>query len=125
MIATGLLSARPVEGKGFGLFANDDIPRETLIESSPLIVIPKSQNEKILESVLGNYVFDSCYNKGQILLCLGFGSLFNHSKNNNCDPWQTPGRMMQFWTNRKVLAGEELTIKYNADRYLWFTPKEE
>ena len=107
---------------GRGLFALCDIPVDTVVEKSPLISFDTFPHS------LRDYIFSRQHSRGtQHCLCLGLGSLFNHSddynvdtkyikndkKFDNCD---NPGVML-FTTKKPVAAGEQLFISYGAG---WF-----
>lgn len=128
MLATGLLSVRQSRGKGFGVFATDNIDKGILIEESPVIFVPGSKADLVMGTPLGNYVFDFPFKKdrSRILLALGYGSLFNHSDKPNAEaylPSSHRERVLSFWTIKPIKAGEEVTISYNDPDSLWFNPK--
>ncbi|HLP19343.1 MAG TPA: SET domain-containing protein-lysine N-methyltransferase, partial [Chitinophagales bacterium] len=58
-------------------------------------------------------------------ICLGYGSIYNHSYEPNC-LYETyyPDEVIHFITLKDIAAGEELTVNYNHDpdnkTPLWF-----
>jgi SET domain-containing protein len=50
-----------------------------------------------------------------LILLLGYGMLYNHSYEPNCEYIQEAPRVIKFVTLRPVEAGEELTIDYGEE----------
>ena len=101
---------------GRGVFATCDIPTGTVVEKSPLITFRKHE---VIPKTLENYVFS---HNDEMCLCLGIGSLFNHSNDRNVDTkYETkcssfnnsdnPG-VMAFIARVDILKGEQLFISY-------------
>lgn len=95
---------------GRGVFSKRFISKDTLIESSFLIEIPKDE-EKILDSTIFSkylFKFDST-----IYFALGFGSLFNHSDNENvyCQ-YNKKTKQIDYFTKIDVESNQELFINY-------------
>ena len=92
---------------GRGVFARKPIPKGSIVEDAPFLAV--YQEEVVGE--LMNYVFvldDHCY-----ALCLGYGSLYNHSKSANVDHQLYPNdNRMSFTAIRDIEKGEELTVSY-------------
>lgn len=96
--------------KGLGVFTLFAIPAGRLIELAPLKEL--TGGLKSIEAVgLGNRYFER---DGQHFVCLGYGSLYNHSETPNVD-WEQGELAIRFTSNRLIVPGEELTIRY-ADR---------
>jgi hypothetical protein len=60
------------------------------------------------------------YNKKYSVICLGLGSLFNHSDEPSVEAFFSKnenGEIMEFWSNRDIEKGEELFISYGGDNY--------
>lgn len=103
---------------GRGVFANKDIKKDEVIEVCPTI---KFNTDSISDSSeLMNYYFDTSSDKTGILL-LGYGSLYNHSSNNNADYYVNDSESNEdtfiIISKRKIKKGEEITINYSDD---WF-----
>ncbi|QDZ22684.1 SET domain-containing protein [Chloropicon primus] len=112
------------EEVGRGVFALKPLPRSTLVEVAHGIYIPKAEYEDHVKlTVFEHYVFN-CKKRGGKMLCLGLGSLFNHSNSPNLDYRIDEDRLViKFYAARPIQEGEELTIFYGAN--LWFPSMEE
>lgn len=112
---------RESPGCGRGLFATEDIKSQTVVESSPVIVLPTSEWEAHgRHTIMNHYAFVWRDSKPpSMALALGLGSIFNHNNDPNvgwiCD-FHT--RTIRYITLRDVKKGEELCISYG--RELWF-----
>lgn len=98
---------------GRGVFASKLIKSKTLVEISPLIVIPPEDSPKIEKSILNNYVYEF---KDGLAIALGIGSLFNHSDKPNLI-WKISkkNQSIYFWTSKDIHPGEQLFIDYGYD----------
>ena len=112
-------------GKGRGVFTTEAIEARTLIEIAPVIVLPEKDCELIDKSFLYNYYFLWGNKLKNYAICLGYGSVYNHSYTPNCI-YETyyEDEVMYFITLRDIAAGEEITVNYNHDpddkKPLWF-----
>ena len=108
---------------GRGVFAACDIPVGTVVEKSPLITFRRHEE---IPKTLENYVFS---HNGEMCLCLGVGSLFNHSNDRNVDTMyetkcpsfnnsDNPG-VMTFTARRDILKDEQLFISYGDTWWLY------
>ena len=67
-----------------GVIATADLPRGLLVETSHCILVSSEEYQNHMRhTVLERYLFAS--RRGEMLLALGFGSLFNHSTSPNLD----------------------------------------
>jgi SET domain-containing protein len=113
-------------GKGRGVFTTEAIEARTLIEIAPVIVLPEKDCKLIDKSFLYNYYFLWGDKRKNYAICLGYGSIYNHSYTPNC-VYETyyDDEVMHFITIRDIAAGEELLVTYNQDPAdkapLWFT----
>lgn len=94
-----------------GVLATEDINAGDVVEIASIIKIPQGDIEKIKETVLKKYIFD--WEEGAVV-CLGFGSLYNHSMDNNLETIRTGSKII-FKAKRDIEAGEELFIRYGDD----------
>jgi SET domain-containing protein len=115
-------------GKGRGVFSSSDIPANTIVEISPVIVM--SQEERILldKTLLHDYIFEWGSETKQCCMALGYIPVYNHSYTSNCEyEMDYAAETIKVKTVRKVMAGEELFINYNGDwndsKPLWFEVK--
>jgi hypothetical protein len=96
------------------VFAAEPIAAGTVVETCPVIRVPKGELDPGQTCTLSDYVFvgraDPAF--GDVLLiALGFGSLYNHS--------DTPNARFVVWDDavvitavRDIAAGEEVTFDY-------------
>lgn len=108
--------------KGRGLFAiSNGIPPGTLLHVAPTIKVTASEYETHMQhTVLEHYLFKG-KSSGTMLLALGYGSLFNHSKHPNVDYRIDPDEsFIRYYSSsyRSILEGDELCICYGS--CLWF-----
>ena len=117
-----------VTGMGRGVFTNETIPPDTIIESSPVIVMTKEERIHLDETLLHDYIFEWGKAKDQCCMALGLIPMYNHSYVSNCEYFMDFEEEMIFIkTVREINAGEELTINYNGDwddkTEVWFSAK--
>lgn len=105
-----VLEVRQSPGRGRGVFAKIDIPKGTIFERVPLLVVDTDELEG---SELMDYVF--IWGKKTVAIALGYGSLYNHSYKPNARYYDGPGRTKVFLALRAIRAGEEILVNYNGD----------
>jgi len=115
------LFLKPTSNKGRGVFTNEKIPANTIIEQSPVIVM-SAEDRKILDkTLLHDYIFEWGADKDKCCMALGFIPMYNHSYTSNCEYFMDfEEETIQVKTVRQIEKGEELTINYNGD---WNDPK--
>jgi SET domain-containing protein len=104
-----------IPGKGRGVIATAAIAANEVIEISPILICPEGS---IPET--GHPLSDHAYSYGDgLAIALGYGSLYNHSRNPNCI-WHFDEQLpaMIITATRAIGPGEELTIDYGIP--LWF-----
>jgi uncharacterized protein len=113
--ATGTVTLRvgrsPIHGTG--VFAARRFEADEVIERCPVLTLSGSDADAVVDTVLGNYVYE--WEHGYAL-ALGYGSLYNHSH-------QPSARYEMDYDNdeihmvarRRIKRGEEITISYNGD----------
>jgi hypothetical protein len=112
-------------GKGKGVFTTEPIEAGTLIEIAPVVVLPEKDSALIDQSFLYNYYFLWGDDHKNYAICMGYGSMYNHSYDPNCI-YETyyDDDTIHFITRRQIAAGEELTVNYNHDpedqKPVWF-----
>lgn len=114
--------------KGRGVFTSADIPANTTIEISPVIVLDKTDRKIIDQTKLYYYIFEWGKNKKKGALGLGYVSMYNHSYNANCEyEMDYDTETISIKTIKKINTGEELFINYNATpddaSPVWFDAK--
>ena len=115
-------------GKGRGVFTREPIPNDTVIEFSPVIVMPSSDRPWLDKTLLHDYIFEWGEDRKQCAMALGLIPIYNHHYTSNCEYFMDfTDQTMIVKTIRDVLAGEELTINYNGDwddsKKVWFEEK--
>lgn len=119
-------------GKGRGVYADEDIPYNTLINISPLLLFPShgpgsgdhssgsdegSAERRVLRHY--TYTFDSDHQA----LALGLGSMFNHAKHNNVGfIVDKQNLLIKYSSVTAIRKGSELCINYG--NHLWFDDSE-
>ena len=119
---------RPGEtaGKGRGVFTTSDIPVDTLIESSPVLVMDSNARLQLDQTLLHDYIFEwQPDGENHCCVALGYLSLYNHSYSSNCEYFMDyDTQTMSIKSMRDIQAGEELCINYNGDwddaKPVWF-----
>lgn len=108
---------------GRGVFTSEPIEAGSIIEISPVIVVPAKDLPLIHQTYLHDYYF--LWEKGQCAIALGYGSLYNHAKISNAEyEMDYEGLTISFYCQQAIRAGEEITINYveggNERTSLWF-----
>lgn len=108
-----LIEVRQVRKKGRGVFARTRIPKGTVIERVPVIVVPVQEIfSQAPQSKLADYVFR--WGRDMVAVALGYGSLYNHSYQPNARFYNS-GRLTKVFTAiRDIQSGEEITVNYNG-----------
>lgn len=109
------------------MFAITDIKKGEIIEASPVLIIPKSQQKLIDRTFVFNYYF-YWGPKNQPALALGYGSLYNHSYAPNARyDHDEKQKVMIFRAIKDIRKGEEIRTNYNGDpddrTKVWFKVK--
>ena len=114
--------------KGRGMFTNELILTDTIIEIAPVIVMCAADRLLLDKTLLHDYIFEWETDKTQCCMALGFVPIYNHSYNSNCEyfmDYSTNTIMLK--TVKNIEAGEEVFINYNGDfndkTALWFDAK--
>lgn len=120
-----ILTVAPSEKRGRGVFTFEDIPANTVIEISPVLVLSANDRRLVEQTLLYDYIFEWGQDNTEACIALGYLSLYNHSYDANCEyDMEFEAATMTIRTVRAVAKGEELFINYNAtanDRSpIWF-----
>ncbi len=103
----------PSEIHRIGVFAGRDIEPGEIIEICPVLLFPKQELQFIDQTILYDYYFD--WNEELYAICLGYGSLYNHSYTPNAEyDMDFEGLTIDFECIRPIKAGEEITVNYNG-----------
>jgi len=115
----------PTAAMGRGVFTNQSIGKDTIIEIAPVIVMNGADRKKLDETLLHDYIFEWGEVEGQCCMALGYIPLYNHSYASNCDyEMDYEALTITVRTMRAIEAGEELFINYNGEwndeKPVWF-----
>jgi SET domain-containing protein len=115
MLLNSLFIANTMD-KGRGVFTNETIPADMVIETSPVIVMQKADREYLDKTLLHDYIFEWGSKKDKCCMALGLIPIYNHGYQSNCEYFMDFEEEIIFVkTVRTIGAGEELTINYNGD----------
>lgn len=122
------LVVAPSDNRGRGVFTSKNIPANTIIEISPVLVLSGKERKDIEKTKLFHYIFEWGKSRKQGCLALGYISLYNHAYESNCEyEMDFEHRLVTIKTVRKIKKGEELFINYNAhptdQTKVWFDAK--
>ena len=111
----------------WGCFATEDIEPHVIIESAPVILCHGSAMDALYEinscrHILQDYPFT--WKDGMVAFAMGWAAIYNHDQDASV-VWQPnfDYETLEFFTKRKISAGEELTVRYLPLRLrgsLWF-----
>ena len=97
---------------GRGVFAREFIKKGETIEGCPVLILPRKDYPIVKKTILYNYYF-MC-GKVTCGICLGFGSLYNHSyKPNATYKKNIKERVIEFVALKDIKKDEEITVNYN------------
>jgi SET domain-containing protein len=127
MIASFLFIGNSVK-KGRGVFTSKNIPENTVIEISPVIVMNNGDRKLIDQTLLHDYIFEWGEDLAQCCMALGYVAMYNHSYQSNCEyEMNYEEDMITIKTIRFIESGEELFINYNGNwnnkKRVWFDVK--
>ncbi len=110
---------------GRGVFTNEAIGVNTVIEIAPVIIMHKADRALLDKTLLHDYIFEWGTDKQQCGMALGYVPLYNHSYTSNCEyEMDFEANTIAIKTMRNIEQGEELFINYNGDwndtTLLWF-----
>jgi len=111
--------------KGRGVYSQERIPANTVIEIAPVIVMPKTDREHLDKTLLHDYIFEWGKHSDKCCMALGLIPIYNHSYKSNCEYFMDfEDSTIMVKTVRVIENGEELTINYNGDwndsKKVWF-----
>lgn len=105
----------------WGVFAEENIDAEVILEECPVIHI-YSQPFRNITKEFKDYLFRWPTNieekKMHPVMVLGWAEIYNHNDNNNVIYYSDNEKnVMVYKTVRKVLKGEELFVSYGQDYF--------
>lgn len=108
------VSKSTIPDAGRGVFAKQDIGKNEIIESCPVIVLSREELFIAAPTILSNYYFNWSEKKFSVAIVLGYGSLYNHAKKPDADfTPDIPRKTMVFTALRDITKGEEIFICYS------------
>ena len=115
-------------GKGRGVFTKQDIPANTIIEISPVVVMSAEERIMLDQTLLHDYIFEWGKDSKQCCMALGYVPVYNHSYKSNCEyEMDFENEIIKIKTIRLIKEKEELFINYNGDwnngKKIWFEVK--
>lgn len=104
----------PIHGRG--IFTYEAIPKGSLIEICPVIVLRAEQIPALENTLLYHYYFTWGAQQDAAAILLGFGSLYNHAVLCNAEHiMDYEQQTMDVYALRDIAAGEEITFNYNGE----------
>jgi SET domain-containing protein len=112
-------------GRGRGVFTAEAIPKGTLIEASPVIVLDERERALLDQTLLHDYIFVWGEDERRCCMALGYLSLYNHDYEANCEyEMEFENEIIRILAVRDIKQGEELCINYNGNwndaKKVWF-----
>lgn len=96
-----------------GVYAARNIKKDELIEKCPIIEVPRHDLASLNESILATYFFYFGEKKEQLLIALGFGSIYNHSYEPNAKyKVKQKEQTVDFIALRDIKKDEEIAFNY-------------
>lgn len=91
-----------------------DFKRNEVLEICPVIILSSEDADVIEETMLTDYYF--IWQRTRIAICLGYGSLFNHSYTPNATfKRDFKNSVIIFRTVKPIKKGEEICTNYNGN----------
>jgi uncharacterized protein len=111
---------KPSLVSGLGVFAKDRIVASEVIEECPVLQLPLEPGD--VSPLFIDYRFNFPSGTGsewsEQVICLGFGSLYNHSNENNAHWYSdSDNRTLKFFAVRDIEPGEEIFTYYGSEAY--------
>lgn len=123
-----ILYLAPSPGRGKGVFTQEAIACNTLVEIAPVIVLSAAERKQLDQTRLHDYIFVWGAQGDQCAMALGYVPLYNHASPSNCEyemEWES--ELIRIRTIRAIEPGEELFINYQGDwnsrTPVWFETK--
>lgn len=106
------ISQSRITNAGRGVFAEVKIKKGGIIESCPVLILPRKDYSILRKTELRNYYF--MWGKNIAAICLGYGSLYNHSYEPNATyKKKLEEKVIDFIALKDIKKDEEITVNYN------------
>jgi len=124
-----LVLVAKTNARGRGMFAAGPIPKGTVLETAPVIVMSAEERKLLDKTLLHDYIFEWGDDRTRCCMALGYVPLYNHSYSSNCEyEMEFRKKVISVRTVRDIEKGEELFINYNGDwnnnNPIWFEAEE-
>jgi SET domain-containing protein len=103
----------PIHGRG--MFALQPIKKDELIEVCPLIIIERDK-DLAEDSLLKKY--DIAFGEKNHAIMLGYGSIYNHSDNNNAQ-WIFVEKQLHVIATKDIRPNEEICVSYGSNYWIY------
>ena len=101
---------------GRGVFSSSPIPKDSIIEIAPVLVIPGNQRILLDKTIIHDYYYIWGIDDQHAAILLGNGSIYNHSFAPNAEYRPDfEGQTMSFYALEEIEAGTEITVNYNGN----------
>jgi len=99
---------------GRGVFASEDIKKGEILEECHFILVPFGDHPQILHD---HFFAWPKFGEEGLALCLGYGSIFNHSEKNFNADWETDPQKLKFifYAVDNIQKGQEIFINYKKN----------
>ena len=99
----------PIHGRG--VFASEKLKKGEILEECHIIIAEKNIEYPY---ILKSHFFSWPKGGDDIVICLGYGSIFNHSSESPNADWETSviDNKIIFFTRREIEIGEEILTNY-------------
>lgn len=108
------VSKSKIANAGRGVYAGRDIKKGKIIEVCPVIEVPKYDTSNLTESILVTYFFYFGKKREQLVVALGFGSIYNHTYTPNATyKKKHKDKVIEFIALKDINKNDEITVNYN------------
>ena len=116
------ISESKIPKSGKGVFAAGEVKKGEIIEIAPILILEFSDFIDTKWNLLFEYYF---WMDDYVVLALGFGSLYNHSKNPNCKyKIDKENKTITFTAAKDIKKDSEILFNYSKSSSkkapLWF-----
>ena len=96
---------------GRGVFASSIIEKGEILEECHFINVPSDMDYPL---ILKEHFFTWPKGGNELIICLGYGSIFNHSDFDFNADWETDTnkKKLIFFATRDIMKGEEIFTNY-------------
>jgi uncharacterized protein len=110
------LYIKKIKGKGRGVFCKRLIRKDDCFEICPLLILPAEDHDIVYTSLLTNYFFTFNKEENTLALSLGFGSLYNHTRDPNAGYFlDKENETMNYYALEDIPANTEICINYSGE----------